>query len=210
MDGMEVMGSQPHPAAASPFILSSPPLGHHHATYNIQSVQLSFDCLAYNVNPSRPPPVNTPVAPVKSLSIGVPVQQQLSQQQQTVDNSEERLRTRVQHRLRRPETPASSSPRNQTPEIRPENSERDLNHRQNLTELVEKDKTGDLNTPVTTSGDLPSFFGPSALVEPPPISGTCAYANHNRFFTFFPFGFSNHWYNCHQRYSEGIKDLTHL
>ena len=38
----------------------------------------------------------------------------------------------------------------------------------------EKDKPGDLNTPVTTSSDLPSFFGPSAnlIVEPPPISGT--------------------------------------
>jgi hypothetical protein len=31
--------------------------------------------------------------------------------------------------------------------------------------------TGDLNTPVTTSGDIPSFFGPSTVVEPPIISG---------------------------------------
>lgn len=30
---------------------------------------------------------------------------------------------------------------------------------------------GDLNTPVTTSGDVPSFFGPSTVVEPPPIAG---------------------------------------
>lgn len=30
---------------------------------------------------------------------------------------------------------------------------------------------GDLNTPVTTSGDVPSFFGPSTVVEPPPITG---------------------------------------
>ena len=29
---------------------------------------------------------------------------------------------------------------------------------------------GDLNTPVTTSGDIPSFF-PNTVVEPPPISG---------------------------------------
>ncbi|PSN50162.1 hypothetical protein C0J52_11974 [Blattella germanica] len=29
---------------------------------------------------------------------------------------------------------------------------------------------GDLNTPVTTSGDIPSFFGPSTVVEPPPIT----------------------------------------
>jgi hypothetical protein len=30
---------------------------------------------------------------------------------------------------------------------------------------------GDLNTPVTTSGDIPTFFGPSTVVEPPPITG---------------------------------------
>lgn len=30
---------------------------------------------------------------------------------------------------------------------------------------------GDLNTPVTTSSDIPSFFGPSTVVEPPPITG---------------------------------------
>ncbi|XP_058810584.1 early growth response protein 1-B-like isoform X2 [Phymastichus coffea] len=38
--------------------------------------------------------------------------------------------------------------------------------------LDDKDKQGDLNTPVTTTSDLPSFFGPATLVEPPPISGT--------------------------------------
>lgn len=32
-------------------------------------------------------------------------------------------------------------------------------------------QTGDLNTPVTTSSDIPSFFGPSTVVEPPPITG---------------------------------------
>lgn len=32
-------------------------------------------------------------------------------------------------------------------------------------------QSGDLNTPVTTSGDIPSFFGPSTVVEPPPITG---------------------------------------
>lgn len=32
-------------------------------------------------------------------------------------------------------------------------------------------QTGDLNTPVTTSGDIPSFFGPSTVVEPPTITG---------------------------------------
>ncbi|XP_072386603.1 uncharacterized protein sr isoform X1 [Diabrotica undecimpunctata] len=31
---------------------------------------------------------------------------------------------------------------------------------------------GDLNTPVTTSSDAPSFFGPSTVVEPPPITGS--------------------------------------
>uniref|UniRef100_A0A182U333 Uncharacterized protein n=1 Tax=Anopheles melas TaxID=34690 RepID=A0A182U333_9DIPT len=31
-------------------------------------------------------------------------------------------------------------------------------------------QAGDLNTPVTTSGDIPSFFGPSTVVEPPPIT----------------------------------------
>ncbi|XP_075222904.1 zinc finger domain-containing protein striped isoform X3 [Lycorma delicatula] len=31
---------------------------------------------------------------------------------------------------------------------------------------------GDLNTPVTTSSDVPSFFGPSTVVEPPPITGS--------------------------------------
>ena len=32
-------------------------------------------------------------------------------------------------------------------------------------------QTGDLNTPVTTSSDIPSFFGPSTVVEPPIITG---------------------------------------
>ncbi|KAK7571126.1 hypothetical protein V9T40_014730 [Parthenolecanium corni] len=32
----------------------------------------------------------------------------------------------------------------------------------------------DLNTPVTTSGDVPTFFGPSTVVEPPPITGKCS------------------------------------
>lgn len=30
---------------------------------------------------------------------------------------------------------------------------------------------GDLNTPVTTASDAPSFFGPSTVIEPPPITG---------------------------------------
>ncbi|XP_055852922.1 uncharacterized protein LOC129916802 isoform X3 [Episyrphus balteatus] len=35
-------------------------------------------------------------------------------------------------------------------------------------------QAGDLNTPVTTSSDIPSFFGPSTVVEPPPITGSIA------------------------------------
>lgn len=37
---------------------------------------------------------------------------------------------------------------------------------------------GDLNTPVTTSGDIPSFFGPSTVVEPPPITGESTQVHH--------------------------------
>jgi hypothetical protein len=37
--------------------------------------------------------------------------------------------------------------------------------------------TGDLNTPVTTSGDIPSFFGPSTVVEPPIITGEFDFAD---------------------------------
>jgi len=33
----------------------------------------------------------------------------------------------------------------------------------------------DLNTPVTTTADVPSFFGPSTVVEPPLITGTHPY-----------------------------------
>lgn len=36
---------------------------------------------------------------------------------------------------------------------------------------VHQSQSGDLNTPVTTSGDVPSFFGPSTVVEPPIITG---------------------------------------
>ncbi|BET01904.1 Zinc finger, C2H2 type [Nesidiocoris tenuis] len=34
------------------------------------------------------------------------------------------------------------------------------------------DDQAELNTPVTTSGDAPSFFGPSTVVEPPHITGS--------------------------------------
>jgi hypothetical protein len=36
---------------------------------------------------------------------------------------------------------------------------------------IQLSQTGDLNTPVTTSSDHPSFFGPSSVVEPPIITG---------------------------------------
>jgi hypothetical protein len=36
---------------------------------------------------------------------------------------------------------------------------------------IQHQQTGDLNTPVTTSSDIPSFFGPSTVVEPPIITG---------------------------------------
>lgn len=42
-------------------------------------------------------------------------------------------------------------------------------------QTVSEAQTGDLNTPVTTSSDIPSFFGPSTVVEPPPISGKFAF-----------------------------------
>lgn len=42
-------------------------------------------------------------------------------------------------------------------------------------------QTGDLNTPVTTSSDIPTFFGPSTVVEPPPITGKFAYLLHTQF-----------------------------
>lgn len=42
-------------------------------------------------------------------------------------------------------------------------------------QIIEDDAMpGDLNTPVTTSSEVASFFGPSTVVEPPPItSGEC-------------------------------------
>ncbi|XP_059620821.1 early growth response protein 1 isoform X2 [Phlebotomus argentipes] len=39
-------------------------------------------------------------------------------------------------------------------------------------QVVSESQQGDLNTPVTTSGDIPSFFGPATVVEPPPITGS--------------------------------------
>jgi hypothetical protein len=52
---------------------------------------------------------------------------------------------------------------------------------------VQQQQTGDLNTPVTTSSDIPSFFGPSTVVEPPIITGM--------YHTFFLFKI---FYNMHK------------
>lgn len=38
-------------------------------------------------------------------------------------------------------------------------------------EIGSEGPPGDLNTPVTTASDAPSFFGPSTVIEPPPITG---------------------------------------
>lgn len=42
---------------------------------------------------------------------------------------------------------------------------------QQTADRAQQSQTGDLNTPVTTSSDHPSFFGPSSVVEPPIITG---------------------------------------
>lgn len=206
MDGMEVVGSQPH-AATSPFLLSSPPLGHHHhhhhhTTFNLQTVQLSFDaCLPYNAASSSnsvacdidgPSATNatctsstsncSKTVPTLSLASCVPLHTQL--QITSADTSEHnhdrhhhhhhRLDEHHQHHLH---TNASSPSTDTTDSKRHRQVDEDdkgciRNCRSDLHDPNDKDKPGDLNTPVTTSSDLPSFFGPSALVEPPPISGT--------------------------------------
>jgi len=206
MDGMEVVGSQPHAAATSPFLLSSPPLGHHHhhhhATFNLQTVQLSFDaCLPYNAASSSSNSVtcgiggtpvnatctnssaNSKTVPTLSLPSCVPLHMQL---QITPTDSPEhshgrhhhhhhhhRLDDHHQHHLH---TDVSSPPTDVVDGKRHRQPDEDdkgciRNCRNDIHDTNDKDKPGDLNTPVTTSSDLPSFFGPSALVEPPPISG---------------------------------------
>lgn len=210
MDGMEVVGSQPH-AATSPFLLSPPPLGHHHhhhshTTFNLQTVQLSFDaCLPYNAATSSNSIVcgvggtSTPAAttctsspscnkaiPTLSLTTCVPLQ---AQHQNNTDSTDHHGRQQQQHHHHHlhPHHPhqqlddhqhhrhdVSSPPNDSNDGKRRLHEDKDCSRecRDDLQEPNEKDKPGDLNTPVTTSSDLPSFFGPSALVEPPPISGT--------------------------------------
>ncbi|XP_014485324.1 PREDICTED: Krueppel-like factor 4 isoform X2 [Dinoponera quadriceps] len=219
MDGMEVVGSQPH-AATSPFLLSSPPLGHHHhhahATFNLQTVQLSFDaCLPYNAASSSTTSSSgsvtcsiggTPVSatctnsstscktvPTLSLSSCVPLHAQL--QITPTDTGAEhnhgrhhhhhhhhhhRLDDHHQHHHHLQHADASSSPSadagdgGKRSQLDDDDKGCIRNCRSDLHDANDKDKPGDLNTPVTTSSDLPSFFGPSALVEPPPISGSLA------------------------------------
>lgn len=208
MDGMEVVGSQPH-AATSPFLLSSPPLGHHHhhhhhATFNLQTVQLSFDaCLPYNtatssnsivcgVGGTSTPAVTTctpstscnKTIPTLSLATCLPLHphhqnntdspdQHVQHHQQHHHQHHQRLDDHQHHRHVDASSPSSDSTDGKR-RLQSSNDEKDCSRecRDDLQESNEKDKPGDLNTPVTTSSDLPSFFGPSALVEPPPISGT--------------------------------------
>ncbi|KAG6794992.1 alpha-protein kinase 1 isoform X1 [Apis mellifera caucasica] len=207
MDGMEVVGSQPH-AATSPFLLSPPPLGHHHhhhhphATFNLQTVQLSFDaCLPYNSATSSNSIVcgvggtSTPAAttctsstscnktiPSLSLAPCAPLQAQHQNSADTTDHHgrhhqhhHQRLNDHQHHRHIDASSPSSDSTDGKR-RLQSVNEEKDCSRecRDDLQESNDKDKTGDLNTPVTTSSDLPSFFGPSALVEPPPISGSLA------------------------------------
>ncbi|XP_033205823.2 uncharacterized protein LOC117166173 isoform X1 [Bombus vancouverensis nearcticus] len=210
MDGMEVVGSQPH-AATSPFLLSPPPLGHHHhhphATFNLQTVQLSFDaCLPYNAATSSNSIVcgvggtSTPAAttctsstscnktiPTLSLATCAPLQ---AQHQNNTDSSDphgrqhhhhhhhphQRLDDHQHHRHVDASSPSNDSTdgKRHLQTVNTEDKDCPRECRDDLQEPNEKDKPGDLNTPVTTSSDLPSFFGPSALVEPPPISGSLA------------------------------------
>lgn len=218
MDGMEVIGSHAHPAATSPFLLSSPPLSHHHATFNVQTVQLSFDaCLTYNTSTtcganntgcissvnilsgtspstsitaagSAAVPTAIAESTVTSLAsktvptltlTALPIHRQcisedsIEQHQRTTDIDNTELR---QLHIEQP-----SQSHDKSVSIKKRRFQRTNCHENNKECTVEcqdveqssdeKDKPGDLNTPVTTSGDLPSFFGPAALVEPPPISG---------------------------------------
>ncbi|KAF3426441.1 hypothetical protein E2986_01020 [Frieseomelitta varia] len=214
MDGMEVVGSQPH-AATSPFLLSPPPLGHHHhhhshTTFNLQTVQLSFDaCLPYNAATSSnsivcgvggtstpaattctsSPSCNNKTIPTLSLTTCVPLQ---AQHQNSTDSTDHHGRQHQHHHQHhqhhhhhhhhphqqlddhqhhRHDVSSPSNDSNDGKRRLHEDKDCSRECRDDLQEPNEKDKPGDLNTPVTTSSDLPSFFGPSALVEPPPISG---------------------------------------
>ena len=216
MDGMEVIGSQPHAAATSPFLLSPPPLGHHHATFNLQAVQLSFDaCLTYNASTacganntgyissvnflSGTPPstsiaavasasIPTAIAPLSSKSTSalslttLPIHQQcitsgtIGQRQihNHIQNHELKKRLEIENSAQLNNSIDNNKKRSLTrANFHGDSKECSIEYRNEAQNSDEKDKAGDLNTPVTTSSDLPSFFGPAALVEPPPISGSC-------------------------------------
>ena len=220
MDGMEVMGNQPHAAIASPYLLSSPPVGHqhqhHHATFNLQAVQLSFDaCLTYNNATSYGLNSGNCVSNVNSTSECIPLSSSCSQGSRvctdisTTDimstNNQKTISSLTLTALPIHQHSSSREIFELNDEQKTENFQIDqnienkqtvqenfshINKNQEMNEKInknvehqnskyqgsieiseDKDKNGDLNTPVTTSSDLPSFFGPAVLVEPPPISG---------------------------------------
>lgn len=180
MDGVEIMSSQPHAAATNPFLLSSPPVGHHHhqhhhATFNLQTVQLSFDaCLTYNATSSlNLLPQATPPVPTANASAA------------TRDTDHVLLTNSSTGLNSKPITTLTLTPQSQIVQQHHAKLHQDPTHHQHHQNpdkigkpacqtdgnQDEKDKQGDLNTPVSTSSDLPSFFGPAALIEPPLITG---------------------------------------
>ncbi|XP_063992298.1 pair-rule protein odd-paired-like [Diachasmimorpha longicaudata] len=201
MDGIEVVGTQHH-ATAPFLLSSPPPGHHHHLHhhhhsapshhphgYNIQTVQLSFDaCLAYNTSPTSSvtagrvsPTTGTTVNTANGTGNAVPLLTLSSCMtlHPASSNSPD-----LHHRHHHNHYHTDSQPHCDDPSSPGESAEKSIqrngddddacsgNCRDELRDNGDKDKPGDLNTPVTTSSDLPSFFGPSALVEPPPISGS--------------------------------------
>lgn len=218
MDGMEIIGSQAH-AATSPFLLSSPPLRHHHTTFNLQTVQLSFDaCLTYNTSgtcssnnsgcmgnvnifsgPSTLPsntalaavPAEVTISPATALiskssalsSTTVPTHQQCTisglvenhEVNSNIDTSDFKKRLNETNSLSTNGTCNNLKKRRLTRSTCDDSTKVcSTTCAENFQTSDEKDKTEELNTPITTSSDLPTFFGPAAFVEPPPISGTVA------------------------------------
>lgn len=216
MDSMEMINSQTHSAATSPFLLSSSPLGHH-TTFNLQTVQLSFDtCLTYNSSTICSTNSNSEcignanfisgISPDSSISAVVSTHDEMStsaltslsskststlnlttlpESQQCISvelleqhdhNKSLKLDTKKQINLENSSLLENSNlniKRRRLHQSTCENISKECSeeYKDNSHTVDDKDKPGDLNTPVTTSGDLPSFFGPAVLVEPPPISG---------------------------------------
>ncbi|KAL7297779.1 hypothetical protein TKK_0008813 [Trichogramma kaykai] len=207
---IEIIGCPSHSALTTPFLLSSPPVGHHHATFNLQTVQLSFDtCLTYNTTTICNPDAHGCIATVNlmtepsslvatngsdtvtaptclqtrtltslntnSFSVATsksslsqcsslrkvhcqPYEQKLDKKFESNNSYNQSLENTKKRHLK------SSDNNNQ--------SQCSLGNIVSNRIPDEKDKLDDLNTPITTNSDLPSFFGPAALVEPPPISGS--------------------------------------